>query len=53
MYPLPNDYYEEQTFYALTDSQYGDYDGLSNNDDDKHFQDWLSNENREKDRYKN
>ena len=53
LYPLPNDYYEEQTFYALTDSQYGDYDGLSNNDDDKHFQDWLSNENREKDRYKN
>jgi hypothetical protein len=49
LYPLPNDYYEEQTFYALTDSQYGDYDGVSNNDDDKDFQDWL----KVQDRYKN
>lgn len=49
LYPLPNDYYEEQTFYALTDGQYGDYDGVSNNDDDKDFQDWLEDQ----DRYKN
>ena len=49
LYPLPNDYYEEQTFYALTDGQYGDYDGVSNNDDDKDFKDWLEDQ----DRYKN
>ena len=49
LYPLPNDYYEEQTFYALTDGQYGDYDGVSNNDDDKDFKDWLEGQ----DRYKN